>query len=308
MIVAAGLGTRMLPLTQLRPKPTMPVRGIPLIACQLELLAAHGVTEVIINAHHLPDLLIEAAERCCPPGMRLEFSLEETLLDTGGAIRRAAHFLRESDPCLIIGGDMLLDADLTALCRTHRERQDAVTFLLRRDPRSRSFGTVGTAADGRVRRIGSRLDLGGECDAGIYVWANVISARALETLPEREIFGHLDHWLGPLLESGAEDIRADVTDVTHGAWEPVGTLAEYLSVNLDPPALSYIDLDARARAEGVELRDDLVVGAGATLAAGASLRRAVIWEGEQVPAGTEASNGVFAGGVFHACLEPEAGP
>ncbi len=306
MIVAAGLGTRMRPLTDLRPKPAVPVRGIPLIAYQLELLAAHAVTEVIINAHHLPELLIEAAERACPAGMRLEFSVEEKLLDTGGAIRRAARFLRESDPCLILGGDMLLDADLTSLCRTHRERGDAVTLLLRHDARSQSFGSVGTAPDGRVRRIGSRFDLGGESDAGVYVWANVVAARAFETLPEREKFGHFDHWLAPLLAGGADDIRAEVMDVTHGVWEPVGTLREYLSVNLNPPVLSYIDADARARAEGVELRDDLVIGAGATLAAGARLRRAVIWEGERVPAGTHASDGVFAGGVFHPCLEPEA--
>jgi NDP-sugar pyrophosphorylase family protein len=306
MIVAAGLGTRMRPLTDLLPKPALPVRGIPLIAYQLELLAAHGVSEVIINTHHLPELLIEAARDHCPPGMRLEFSIEETLRGTGGGIRRAAEFLRQSDPCLIIGGDMLLDADLTSLCRTHRERGDAVTLLLRRDPRSQSFGSVGCAADGRVRRIGSRLDLGGESDAGVYVWANVVAARAFETLPERESFGHLDHWLAPRLEQGADDIRAHVMDVTHGVWEPVGTLPEYLSVNLAPPGLSYIDADARARAAGVELRDDLIIGADATIAAGARLRRAVIWEGEHVPAGTDASEGVYAGGAFHPCHEPEA--
>ena len=132
MIVAAGLGTRMRPLTELRPKPAVPVRGIPLVAFQLELLAAHGVREVIVNAHHLPEVLVEAAERSCPPGMSVEFSVEETLLGTGGGIARAAQFLRESDPCLILGGDMLLDADLTALCDAHRARDAAVTFLLRR--------------------------------------------------------------------------------------------------------------------------------------------------------------------------------
>ena len=112
MIVAAGLGTRLRPLSELRPKPAMPVRGLPLITYQLELLAHHGVTEVILNVHHLPEVLMETALRCCPPGMTIEFSVEEEILDTGGGIRRAARFLRESDPCLVIGGDMVLDASL----------------------------------------------------------------------------------------------------------------------------------------------------------------------------------------------------
>ncbi|MBW2578853.1 MAG: NTP transferase domain-containing protein, partial [Deltaproteobacteria bacterium] len=75
MIVAAGLGTRLRPLTELRPKPALPVRGIPLIAYTLALLARHGVSEVIVNAHHLPDILMDAARRHCPLDMELRFSI-----------------------------------------------------------------------------------------------------------------------------------------------------------------------------------------------------------------------------------------
>jgi NDP-sugar pyrophosphorylase family protein len=303
MIVAAGLGTRLRPLTGLRPKPALPVRGLPLVAYQLALLARHGVTEAVVNAHHLPDLLIEAARSHCPPGLELHFSREEELLGSGGGIRRVADFLRGSDPCLILGGDMLLDADLGALVAGHRERNDAFTLLLRRDPRAEQFGSIGVDAAGRVRRIGRRFDLGGEQDAGVYVWANVASARALDTLPERESFGHLDDWLAPLLAAGADDVRAEVMDVTDCAWEPVGTPAEYLRANLEPPALSYIDAEAIARSEGTRFESDLVIGAGATLGAGARLRRAVVWEGEQVPPGLDASDGVFAGGAFHRCAD-----
>jgi NDP-sugar pyrophosphorylase family protein len=76
MILAAGEGTRLRPLTALRPKPSVPVRGLPLLSYGLELLAHHGVREVIINVHHLSEILIETAERCCPPGLRLHFSPE----------------------------------------------------------------------------------------------------------------------------------------------------------------------------------------------------------------------------------------
>jgi NDP-sugar pyrophosphorylase family protein len=302
MIVAAGLGTRLLPLTHLRPKPAMPVRGIPLIAYQLELLAHYGVTEAAINVHHHPQMLIEAAERYAPPGMTLRFSVETELLNTGGGIRRMRDFLTASDPCLILGGDMLVDVNLTALVEEHRARNDAVTMLLRDDPRTATFGSIGVDGQGRLRRIGTRFDLGGERAAGIYTWVNVVAARAFQHLPERDVFGHLDDWIVPQLAGGARDIRGVLPPPEAGCWEPVGTPAEYLAVNLHPPALTYFDPDPRAEHEGVRFRPDLVLGAGASLAAGASLERAVVWDGEHVPAEVRASDGVFAGGVFHSCL------
>jgi mannose-1-phosphate guanylyltransferase len=301
MIVAAGLGTRLRPLSELRPKPAMPVRGIPLIAYQLALLSHYGVTETAINVHHLPDVLKDAAQRFKPPGMTLRFSIESELLDTGGGIRRVANFLRESDPCLILGGDMLLDADLGDLIAQHEARKNAITMLLRDDPRTCIFGSIGVDAEGCVRRIGKRFDLGGEQAAGVYTWANVVAARAFEQLPERDVFSHLDHWITPMLSSGARDIRGIVTTDTECVWEPVGTPAEYLAANLHTPDLCYIDPDQRARALGARIEAGLIIGAGATLGPGASLSRAVVWDEEQVPADTRASGGVFAGGAFHSC-------
>jgi NDP-sugar pyrophosphorylase family protein len=301
MILAAGEGTRLRPLTALRPKPSVPVRGLPLLSYGLELLAHHGVREVIINVHHLSEVLIETAERCCPPGLRLHFSPEPELLGTGGGIRRAAAFLRESDPCLILGGDMILDANLSELLREHRERQDAVTMLLIDDPRVERFGSVGVDEAGCVRRIARRFDLGGEARAGLYAWANAVSARAFDALPDREVSNHFYDWLAPLLSAGARDIRGVFPGGETCIWEPVGTLAEYLSANLKPHPLSYLDADARAAAAGTCFRRDLVVGAGAVLESGAELRRAVVWDGERVPAGLRRSDGVFAGGAFHVC-------
>ena len=123
----------------------------------------------------------------------------------------------------------------------------------------------------------------------------------IDSLPDREVFSHFDDWLAPLLSAGAGDIRGEVKHVTDCTWEPVGTLREYLDVNMAPPRLSYLDPDARARSEGTRFEPELVIGAGATLGPGASLRRAVVWDGERVPAGLHASEGVFAGGSFQRC-------
>ena len=159
--------------------------------------------------------------------MTIQISREQRLLDTGGGIRRVASFLAESDPCLVLGGDMLLDVDLTELVERHRESQNSVTFLLREDPRVDRFGSVGVDAESRVCRIGSRFPLesgaaGAEARAGVYTWANVISRRALATLPDREVFSHFDGWLAPLLAAGAQDIRGEFLPPC--VWDPVGTL------------------------------------------------------------------------------------
>ncbi|MGE4650406.1 MAG: NDP-sugar synthase [Myxococcota bacterium] len=297
MIVGAGLGTRLQPLTALRPKPALPVGGVPLVAYTLAWLHAHGVREVVINVHHLPEILEATARRHCPPGMELRFSREQTLLGTGGGIARVADFLRESDPCLVIGGDMLMDADLSALVALHRERGDALTMLLREEPRMRDFGSIGVDAAGRIRRIATRLDLGEETRAGLYTWVNVVSSRAFDSMPGRDRFNHLDDWIAPLLVAGARDIRGELDLPCR--WEPVGTLPEYLQANLAPPELSYLAHLHPADAPRAAREGGVVLGAGAHLAPEANLERAVVWDGEHVPNHVQSSDGVFAGGRFH---------
>ena len=89
-------------------------------------------------------------------------------------------------------------------------------------------------------------------------------------------------------------------------WEPIGTPAEYLHANFALPPLSYLDVDARARAAGLKLCGDLIVGAGAEIAPGARLEHVVVWDDERVPAGCVGQHGVFAGGQFHPCDTPTA--
>ena len=299
MIVAAGLGTRLRPFTDWRPKPAVPVRGLPLIAYPLALLAAAGVREVVINLHHLGERLRADAERWCPAGVELRFSEEPELLHTGGAISRVAAFLRESDPCLVLGGDMVVDLDLAGLVARHRESDRAVTMALVDHPRRDDFGTIGLDGNGRLRRISRRIDRGQEERAGVYTWVNVLSARAFDTLPGRDRFSHLDDWWAPWSEREPAAVGGEAFTADTCRWVPVGTPAEYLAANLDLPALSYLDVDTVACEAGTRFAPGLVVGANAELGQDVHLERAVVWDGERVPAGLAARGGVFAGGRFH---------
>jgi mannose-1-phosphate guanylyltransferase len=303
MIVAAGLGTRLRPLSDWLPKPAVPVRGIPLIAYGLELLAAAGVSEVVINVHYLPEQLREAAERHRPPKLGIRFSFERDLLHTGGAIRRVASFLRESETCVILGGDMIVDLDLPALVRSHASSGRAVTAALADDARVESFGSIGLDAGGRLRRIGKRFDLGGETQRGLYTWVNVLSARAFESLPEREVFNHLEEWWGPLAAERPGEVGGVVLSRAECDWAPVGTPREYLGANFTPPRLRYFEPDARARALGARIDARVIASPGAEIDPSAQLDRVVVWPGERVPAETRASEGVFAGGRFVPCCD-----
>ncbi len=308
MIVAAGLGTRLRPLTELCPKPALPVRGVPLIAYNLRLLAAAGVDEVVINTHHLPAILEREARAWCPSGVTLRFSYERELLDTGGGIRRVVDFLRESDPAIVIGGDMLIDFDLEVLLAAHRQSGAAISTLLLDDPRASRFGTIGIDDDGRVRRIANRFRARGapETRCGLYTWVNVFRPESYDYMPERDRFSHFDAWWIPVIEADPDAVRGSLVSRDTCRWEPVGTPEEYLQVNFDVPPPAFFDVAAEAARTGATLRPGRVVGRDCTVAGEANLERVVVWDGQQVPPGRY-RDGVFADGRFIPLLEAPGG-
>ena len=303
MILAAGLGTRMGSLSQLCPKPALPVRGVPVVAYLLALLRQHGVEEVIVNVSHRASDVERAIAEHGPPGVEVRFSHEPSPAGTGGGIRRAADFLRQSEVSIVMAGDMLLDVDLTALVERHRERNDLATLALRRDPRAQEFGTIGLDAAGCVRRIGDRFDLGGETQRGVFSSVRVFSRHAFESLPAADRFEDLSDWLAPLLTESRRDIRAELIGPDEMAWEPVGTPRQYLDINLAPPKLGFVDTQALWRAAGVRLEGtagDVIVSRGAQIPRSALLERVIVWHNEVVPEGARLADGIFAGGRFHA--------
>ncbi len=222
-----------------------------------------------------------------------------------------ADFLRESDPSLVLAGDMLLDVDLTEAVAAHRQRRDRCSLLVNEDdPRAAVFGTLGFDDDGCLRRIGQGLDLGGETGRGLFLGVRVVAARCLTAWPEASSFEDLSDWLGPQLRAGCRDVRAASIPTHQLLWEPVGTAEEYWAVNFDPPPISYRDEVPGESEAQVVLQGELVVGTGATVEAGAALERVVVWPNETVPGTVHARNGVFAGGHFVACVSDtdEDGP
>jgi NDP-sugar pyrophosphorylase family protein len=153
MVLAAGLGTRLRPLTEDRPKPLVPVDGRPLITYNLALLQYHGITDVIVNLHHRGEALRTALGDGSAVGLRLHYSVEEPLLDTGGAIKKVEPLLASEDEFLVLNGDTIVDCPLDRLIAEHRARGATATLVLRTDPRQDVYGLVEVDAARRIRRF-----------------------------------------------------------------------------------------------------------------------------------------------------------
>jgi NDP-sugar pyrophosphorylase family protein len=138
MVLAAGLGTRLRPLTDDKPKALVEVAGRTLLEITLERLRGAGVREVIVNAHHFADQLVEYLRAHENFGMRVEVSREDVLLDTGGGLKQAAWFFRgEDEPFLVHNVDVVSGIDLGRMVEAHRERGALATLAVKNRETSR---------------------------------------------------------------------------------------------------------------------------------------------------------------------------
>jgi NDP-sugar pyrophosphorylase family protein len=147
MILAAGNGTRLSPLTERRAKPALPMANRPLLTYTLQLLSDAGVEEAMINLHHRPESVVEALGDCYE-GISISYSCEPTLQGTAGALLRVAAFFEE--PFLVVYGDNLLDVDLGSLIQFHSERRALATLGLYHAPDPTQVGIVGSDETGCV--------------------------------------------------------------------------------------------------------------------------------------------------------------
>ena len=152
MVLAAGRGTRLAPITDTIPKPLVPVAGRPFLEWILAFLRAGGITDVVVNLHHLGHRIAEHVGDGARFGVRVAYSWEDPILDTGGGIKRAEPLLA-GEPFVVVNGDSLLEIPLSELLAFHRERGGVITMALRENPDPARYGIVDLDRTGRVRRV-----------------------------------------------------------------------------------------------------------------------------------------------------------
>src|SRR5215210_5797070 len=228
MVLAAGKGTRLLPLTGEVPKPLAPVTNVPILEHIFELLATHGVGEVHVNVHYLADALLEAyGEEALVNGMSVCLSREERLLGTAGGVKRVAKHYDET--FIVVSGDALTDLDLTDLVAFHKEKGALATMALKRVHDTTGFGIVEVDEEGSIlgfqEKPRSEEALSTLANTGIYV----LEPRALEYIPKDTFFDFAKDVFPRFLEAG-ERFAGYQGDFY---WSDIGTLEAYLQAQYD---------------------------------------------------------------------------
>lgn len=311
-MLAAGLGTRLRPITYEMPKPMAPVLNRPIMEHILELVCRHGFTELIANLSHLPEQIRDRFGDGSDFGVSLSYSFEGALLGTAGGVRNVAEFFG-GDDFLVISGDALTDLDLAAMRAAHEAHDGIGTLCLKRVPDPSEYGVVITGSDGRIQGFQEKPDpaeaLSDLASCGIYMFG----AEIFDYFPERELvdwamdvfpvllendvplYGHEieAYWndIGSLdeLRQGNFDALGGAVELRHGASEVrEGVLvAEGVrlpgDVEIEPPVLIGVGAEIGA---GARLEGPVVIGERARVGAGAWLKEAVLLPGAQAPGET----------------------
>lgn len=228
MVLAAGLGTRLRPLTDDRPKALVELDGRTLLEITLERLRDFGVSEVIVNVHHFADKVIEHLKANNNFGMQVEISREEELLDTGGGLKKAApFFLRDgSDESFLLHNvDVLSSIDLLKMMRIHRETGALATLAVQRRNSSRQllFDEQGELC-GRRNGHDSAMEMireSARVEELAFCGVHVISPRIFARMNETGVFPIIPVYLR--LEGEGEEISAFRVDEYY--WRDLGTPA-----------------------------------------------------------------------------------
>ncbi len=231
LLLAAGLGTRLRPLTADRPKALVEVAGVPLLAAQLNRLRSSRPRQLLINAHYRADRLESFLKGAPVAGWRSFRLLQETqLLDTGGALKRAA-FLVRGEALVTVNVDIASDLHPALVVAEQRRRPALATLLLHDYPR---YNQVEVATDGRIVAFGRRRAASGNrllAYTGIQVCASLLLSLLRR---EPETVFPLIPFYQRLLASGRRDLRAVVVAADSDYyWRDIGTPAELAALERD---------------------------------------------------------------------------
>lgn len=228
MILAAGLGTRLRPITNNTPKPIIPVGDRPLIEYLLLLLKKYGIKDIIINLHHLGEKIENALGDGSRWGIRISYSREEIILGTGGGIKKAQAFLSDS-AFLVINGDVLIDINIDNLLEFHQRHGGIATMVLRENDNPDLYGSVKIDKDQRVRQILDRpvctvMDLNSYMFTGIHL----IEPKIFQYIPEGQYYSVIDAYIEMLTKN-----EVVYGHIMKGHWSDIGTIEGYEKVSDD---------------------------------------------------------------------------
>jgi NDP-sugar pyrophosphorylase family protein len=292
MILAAGFGTRLWPLTVGRTKPALPFLNRPLIAYTIEYLKRHGVEELIINLHHEPDSVREQIGDGSDYGVRIDYSVEEPeILGTSGALDRVRDRL-DKETFLVINGKIITDIDLDAAVAAHRDRQALATLVLLPNDKRERFSEVKITEDGRVSEFAGFPESGKPQSASVQFGRNpqsplmftgihVLDPGIFEYIP-RGVFSDSVRDVYPKAMADGKTVATHVADGA-SSWRELSTIERYLTISLE-----FLRREGR----------DTIMDEGCEVETGASVERSVLWRRARVCGGARLTECVVGDDVI----------
>jgi NDP-sugar pyrophosphorylase family protein len=227
MILAAGEGRRLRPLTENVPKPMLRLGGQPLLSYHIALLRAHGVVDIAVNLHHKAEVIREHFGDGSRYGVRLTYSFEQELLGSAGAVKRLQRFFDQ--PFFVLYGDVLTDIDLAALATFHARREASLTMALHETTEPTRCGIVEVDAEMAVQRFVEK-----PAEAEVFShWANagiyVVEPSVLDLVPEGSPYDFGSHLIPALIERGSK-VSGFMSD---GYFLDIGSIERYEQAERD---------------------------------------------------------------------------
>jgi mannose-1-phosphate guanylyltransferase len=316
MVLAAGVGSRLEPLTNQVPKPMVPIANRPVMQHILSLLRKHGITEVISNLHYQADKIEEYFGDGSKFGMKMQFLVEKELTGDAGGVRACKQFFGD-ETFIVLMGDLLTDADLTKIIREHKQKKALASIAIKRMDDVTQFGVVVTNADGFITGFQEKPKkeeaLSNHISTGIYI----LEPEVFNHIPPSGTYGFGRQLFPSLVQQGLPVLGVPIDEYY---WSDVGTIGQYRQANYDalegnvkvevngrPHDHGLVEEGASiatdAHIEGklylgrnskieanVVIKGAVLIGDDCRVESGAELEDTIVWSGTKIGRGSKLTN------------------
>lgn len=309
MILAAGFGTRLFPLTIDRTKPAIPFLGKPLVGYVAEYIAKFGITDVVVNLHHQPSSVIAALGDGSAFGVHIDYTVEQPkILGTAGALDNAREYLQD-DTFIIVNGKIITDIDISAAIETHRRSGAVATMVLKENSKREKFTEVLTQ-NNLVTGFGDfahpfteeeiRSPQSAVSNPLMFTGIHILEPRVFEYIPRGVYSDIVPTFYNPALKKG-ERIAAHVTEAS---WFELSTIPRYLDISLAMMKSGDVHFGRNCVMAGAVNLKDSVIWDDVTIGDGATLYRTIIADGVTIELGEHFENAaIVRADMVRSCSE-----
>ena len=315
IILAAGFGSRLKPLTNDLPKPMFPVLNRPILEHALHFLSSQGIKEIAINLHHQPERIIEYFGNGKKFKVKLHFSKEENILGTAGGIKKLELFFKD-ETFLVINSDILADVNLKDVLKFHQEKKSKLTLVVRQDSNTEKYDSIQRVEEGRiVNFLGHSIKNSAVTTKVMFTGIQIMEPDIFSRIPENKFCGTTEDVFPGIIQDGIP-----VYGFLHkGYWIDMGTRETYIQAQKDAMDGKVVLKNSCSRSpegplvvppvhigKNCEISQDAqvgpyaVIGDGCRIHPGAIIENSILWSSATIGKGSTIKNCIINRG---ACID-----